>query len=90
MDEGRGVVDGTVEDYVWILADALFVAGRAPAGAIEEELLDDLTEHWQLLRDWVVFASLGRQGGDFTSWTVSRGATHWLARGDLPIRVYYG
>lgn len=89
LDEGRGVVDGSVAGYVVQLCAAVAVADQAPVGAITPALLDDLVEQWSLLRDWVRYDAQGRPGGDFPAWCRAQGSRHWVARRPTTRRTYY-
>lgn len=89
LHEGRGVVDGSVADYLVQLCAAVAVADQAPVGAITPELLDDLVEQWSLLRDWVRYDAQGHPGGDFPAWCRARGSRHWVARRPTTRRTYY-
>ncbi|MGI8646632.1 MAG: hypothetical protein DLM55_10175 [Acidimicrobiales bacterium] len=89
LDEGRGVVDGSVVEYVLLLCAAVAILNQAPAGAISTGQHDELVELWSLLRDWVRYDASGRPGGDFPQWTRAQGSDHWVARHTGTKHYYY-
>lgn len=89
LDEGRGVVDGSVIDYLLQLCAAVAILNQAPAGAISTGQHDELVELWSLLRDWVRYDASGRPGGNFPQWTRVQGSDHWVARRTGMKHYYY-
>lgn len=89
LDEGRGVVDGTVADYVLQLCAAVAITNQAPAGVIGAEQRDELAEMWSLLRDWVRYDAVGRPGDDFPRWCREQGSDHWVANHTTTRHYYY-
>jgi hypothetical protein len=89
LDEGHGLVDGSFEEYLLILADTLFLIGQAPTGSLDDARWAEVEEQWQLMRDWRSFADAGRDGADFSVWCRLQGRTHWVASGPAWSRTYY-
>jgi hypothetical protein len=88
LDEGRGVVDGALAEYLMQLCGAVAVADRAPAGVIAAEQRDELAQLWSLLRDWVRYDHAGRPG-DFPGWCRDQGSDHWVATRAGTRHYYY-
>lgn len=89
LDEGRGVVDGKVIDYVLQVCAAVAIADQAPAGVIGADRRDELVEMWSLLRDWVRYDAAGRPGEDFPRWCRHQGSDHWVAHHSATRHHYY-
>ncbi|MGH3545483.1 MAG: hypothetical protein ACRDPW_06115 [Mycobacteriales bacterium] len=89
LDEGHGVVDGYLTDYVLQLCAAVAIVNQAPAGVIATWQHDELVELWSLLRDWVRYDAGGRPDGDFPQWTRAQGSDHWVAHHTGTKHYYY-
>lgn len=79
LDEGRGLVDGTIAEYVLQMCAAVAVVDQAPPGVIDDDTREELHELWSLLRDWVRYDAAGRPGADFPRWCRDQGSDHWVA-----------